>query len=1034
MLERIYSNHPLANVTMAVVLVMGLASFMLMPRERDPEINFNWINMTTILPGASAEDVERLITDPLEEAIGRLRDVRFVVSSSRENASNILIRFQELSEREFERRVADLRREVQAIVNDELPPEARDPNIIEVTSSNGFPTAIVLVVGQAQDDELRQLARRTRQDIERLPASDSILAQGLDDPELQVLFDPAALANRGLNATDLADAGAVNYQDVFAGRLRTTNGQWLVRSEGRFIDPEQLADLNLTAPDGGVVGFDEVARLKIGTSIPEERVTWQGQPAIMLSINKRAGANTLELIEDINGYINRVNPSLAETGKQLILADDQTIATREAIDVMRNNAVVGLLLVLVVCWLFLATRVALLVAGGLLVSVAGTFAVLAAFGFTLNITVLLGVVIVLGMLVDVSVVMIEALVYRLRQGEAAMEAAISALREVGVPLTASVFTTIAAFLPLMLLPGIVGKFMFVVPFVVTMGLLISLIQAFWILPTQMVHSQSRPIADDPKHWRVRFNRGVRRGYVRSLVHVLRYPLWYLGGAALFFVVALGAVATGQVRTDFFAQDPIRLFYVQVDMPGNVALEDTLAEVQRVEARVRERLEAGEARSLVSLAGVQFTDIEPLFGDQFGQVLVSLNSAKEGRTVDAVIDGMREHVTSMPTEGSISFLKLAGGPPTQLPVNVKVRADDFDELNRAVERVRDLVAGIEGTRDISDDRTPGRSELVLTPDREALARLGLPPTVLARLLRLHVDGEVVGFTREAGDRFELRVRADRDALNDPASVLNDPVVLPTGQSVHLGALVSVETGVAPGNIRHWNLRRAVTVEADIDAELTNTVEVNRLIREAWDGVQSEFPGTNLDFTGELDDIEESLDAMAVLFLLGLGLIYLILATQFQSYFQPMLILMTVPMAFTGVVFGLVISGNPLSLYTLYGIIALAGIAVNAAIVLIDAANQRLAVGMRPLHATIYAARRRVIPIFMTTATTIAGLMSLAVGLGGRSLLWGPVAITLVWGLTVSALLTLFVVPVLYRLFMRKSARVLASPDSHEVASK
>jgi len=265
MLERIYSNHPLANVTMAVVLVMGLASFMLMPRERDPEINFNWINMTTILPGASAEDVERLITDPLEEAIGRLRDVRFVVSSSRENASNILIRFQELSEREFERRVADLRREVQAIVNDELPPEARDPNIIEVTSSNGFPTAIVLVVGQAQDDELRQLARRTRQDIERLPASDSILAQGLDDPELQVLFDPAALANRGLNATDLADAGAANYQDVFAGRLRTTNGQWLVRSEGRFIDPEQLADLNLTAPDGGVVGFDEVARLKIGT-------------------------------------------------------------------------------------------------------------------------------------------------------------------------------------------------------------------------------------------------------------------------------------------------------------------------------------------------------------------------------------------------------------------------------------------------------------------------------------------------------------------------------------------------------------------------------------------------------------------------------------------------------------------------------------------------------------------------------------------------------------------------------------------------
>jgi multidrug efflux pump subunit AcrB len=1030
MLERIYANHPLANVTMAVAIVMGLAAFMLMPRERDPEINFNWINMTTILPGASAEDVERLVTNPLEEAIGRIRDVRFVVSSSRENASNILIRFQEISERDFDKRVSDLRREVQAIVNDELPPEARDPTILEVTSSNGFPTAIVLVVGQAQDESLRELARRTRQDIERLPATDSILAQALDDPELQILFDPAELANRGLNAADLANASAAHFQDTFAGRLRTDRGQWLVRSEGRFIDPARLAEMNLTTSDGGVVGFDEVARLQIGTSIPEERVSWQGRPAIMLSINKRAGANTLDLIADLNAYIDEVNPVLADTGQQLVLADDQTIATREAIDVMRNNALVGLVLVLVVCWLFLATRVALLVAGGLLVSVSGTFAVLSAFGFTLNITVLLGVVIVLGMLVDVSVVMVEALVHRLRQREAPMAAAISALREVGIPLTASVLTTIAAFLPLMLLPGIVGKFMFVVPFVVTVGLLISLLQAFWILPTQMVHSQVRPIADDPTHWRVRFNRGVRRGYVRALVRVLRRPLPYLGAAALAFVIALAAVIGGQVRTEFFAADPFRLFYVQVDMPGNVALEDTLAQVERVEARVREHLQPGEARSVVSLAGVQFTDIEPLFGDQFGQVLVSLNSAKDGRPVDEIVEGMREYVQATPGEASISFLQLSGGPPVQLPVNVKVRADDFGELNRAVERVRGIVAGIDGTRDISDDRTPGRSELVLTPDREALARLGLPPTVLSRLLRLHVDGEIVGFTREGGDRFELRVKADREPLADPARVLDDPIRLPSGQETNLGALVTMETGSAPGNIRHWNLRRAVTVEADIDPEVTNTVQVNRDIQAAWEEVRAEFPGTDLDFTGELDDINESLDSMAVLFLLGLGLIYLILATQFRSYFQPMLILLTVPMAFTGVVFGLLVSNNPLSLYTLYGVIALAGIAVNAAIVLIDAANQRLAVGMRPLHATIYAARRRVIPILMTTATTIAGLMSLAVGLGGRSLLWGPVAITLVWGLTVSALLTLFVVPVLYRLFMRNSDRILPAERSIE----
>jgi multidrug efflux pump subunit AcrB len=208
-----------------------------------------------------------------------------------------------------------------------------------------------------------------------------------------------------------------------------------------------------------------------------------------------------------------------------------------------------------------------------------------------------------------------------------------------------------------------------------------------------------------------------------------------------------------------------------------------------------------------------------------------------------------------------------------------------------------------------------------------------------------------------------------------------------------------------------------VEGDIDPEVTDTIRVNRELMERWNEISARFPGTDIDFSGELDDIQESLDAMFGLFLLGLGLIYLIIATQFRSYFQPLLILSTIPMAFTGVVIGLLLTGNPLSLYTLYGVIALTGIAVNSAIVLIDAANARIRAGMRPLHATIYAARRRVIPILMTASTTIAGLFSLAVGLGGESLIWGPVASSIVAGLGVATLLTLFMIPTLYRLFQR-----------------
>jgi multidrug efflux pump subunit AcrB len=286
-----------------------------------------------------------------------------------------------------------------------------------------------------------------------------------------------------------------------------------------------------------------------------------------------------------------------------------------------------------------------------------------------------------------------------------------------------------------------------------------------------------------------------------------------------------------------------------------------------------------------------------------------------------------------------------------------------------------------------------------------------------LLRLHVDGEIVAFMRDQGEKVELRVRGLRRGHEEIAAVLNDPIALPGGGITTFAALTRADTGKSRGLIRHYNLRRAITIEADLDEAVMDSVKANSLIDQGWAEIKTRYPTTDLVYSGALDDIQESLDAMLGLFLLGIGLIYLILATQFRSYFQPLLILSTVPMAFTGVVFGLLITGNPLSLYTLYGIIALTGIAVNSAIVLIDAANARIAAGMRPLHATVYAARRRVIPILMTTTTTIAGLFSLAVGLGGKSLLWGPVASSIVAGLTVATVLTLFIVPTLYRAFMR-----------------
>ncbi|HSJ80370.1 MAG TPA: efflux RND transporter permease subunit, partial [Thiobacillus sp.] len=972
---RFITNHPLANVSFAVILLLGVLGYLNMPREQDPEINFNWLVVNTVLPGASAEDVEKKVTDPLEEAIRTLPDIRFVSSTSRDNSSIILVRFRDVSERQFDKHVTDLRRLVQNKYNSDLPDDAREPDVQEITTSNGFPTAMVLLTGPANDERLRRTARQIKDDIERLPGVDRVMATGQGDPELRVEFSPAEAAARGLNAAQIADAVRAWFRDTFAGRARVGEDDWLVRVIGQQADADYLARLSVLSPQLGTpVPLSAVATVETARARPGSLASSNGQAAVILAVTKKSKVNTLNLVADINRAIAELEPALKAGGFSLMLFDDQTVPTRHAIGVMETNALIGLLVVLGLCWLFLGSRLALLVGLGIPFSLAGAFAILYAFDFTLSIPVLLGIVIALGMLVDDTVVITEAVYYRIARGADALPATLGAIREVGMPVLAAVATTIAAFMPLMLMPGIVGKFMLLVPLVVTLALLMSLAEAYWMMPAHVVGlglNFRQPTRMQAR--RERATHTLRVKYTRLLVKLMRHP-WISGLVVLtLFVGAVTLVATGAVRTQFFAFDPIRLFYVNVDMPSGSAIDVTLRETAKVEAVVRRHLDNGEARGVTSYAGVKWTDTEPLYGESYGQVSVSLNPHAEGmREVTQVVEAMRAEIEALPSPGTISFTQLSGGPPAAKAIKLRLRGDDVSELRTAAQELKQAVMQIDGTRDVTDDDLPGRPQLVLQLDAEALKSAGLDPATVARLVRLHTEGEIVTEMRDSGDKIEVRVRgatsnqsgSHQDGLADIQQLLADPVALPGGTTT-LGALVHADTRIGSGGIKHYNLKRAITIESDLDKTRIDTVAANAQIAAQWDAMEARYPNTRIDFSGELDDINESLDAMKMLFLFGVGLIYLILAAQFRSYWQPLLILLTVPMAFTGVVFGLFITQNPLSLYTLYGVIALTGIAVNSAIVLIDAANARLASGMGLLHATLYAARRRVVPIIITT---------------------------------------------------------------------
>jgi len=1034
--EKFFSNHVLANLFFMMVLTTGFLAFMQMPREQDPTINFNWIDITTVAPGMAAADVETQVTDILEDEIRDIADIKFVSSNSRESFSSVLVRFEDISERVFDKRVAELRRNITSAEAD-LPEEVLSPRIMEITTANAFPSATIVVSSEADDENLRRHAELIKTDLEQIQGVDSVLTIGLQNPELHVEFDPAHLEGIGISPVDVAETVSLYFRDLSAGSAAVGTQNWSVRIKGTDSDPAWLASLPIVTAQGEV-RLGDVADVTRSREKPRFLANLRGKPAVVLAINKKESSNTLDLVDRLNAYVDQRNTLADRTGVALLVADDQTEITRNALNIMQTNAALGLLFVMLVAWVFLGFRIAFFTSIGIPFILAGTFWLLQLMGQTLNVTVLLGVVISLGMLVDDAVVVVEGIYFRLQRGYDRMHATLDTLSEVAAPVTTAVLTTIAAFLPLMLLPGILGKFMMVIPLVVTTALAISLIEAFWMLPSHVLAARLN-FANPGRvqRMRVKFLHAIRLRYTRMLIRSMRHPKLLLTSIVMLFVLSVFAAFAGQtnpelarhpvfkhflVKTDFFASDPARLFYVSIEMPNGTPLTETMTNVSNLEVIVNRYLRDDEVRSVVSYAGRMFTETAPFIGDHYGQILVTLRPKTETmRPVGDVVDAMREEVLSFSGPNKVFFMEISGGPPTSKPISVKVRGDDIDQIRTAAQEVKQLLADAGFARDITDDDSPGLNELVLRIDTDAAQASGIIPEQIMRALRLMIDGEIVASMRDRGETLDVRVRAKPAELASVDQSLQISVPTPNGSRVPLSTLVEKTYQIGLGNIRHYDFRRTITVESEIDKEQIDTVAANDYLKSEWAKIQHNYPAVNLDFTGELDDIQESLNAIFSLMLFGVLLMYAILGTQFRSYFQPMLILATVPMAFTGVVAGLLITANPLSLFTLYGVVALAGIAVNAAIVLISAANQRVSQGMSVLHATLYAARRRVVPILITSLTTVAGLFSLASGLGGQSLIWGPVATAIVWGLVVSTALTLFVIPLLYRVFMGRDAR-------------
>lgn len=1013
-LPRLYDNHVLANLAYLLVLVLGVLAYPQLPKEQTPEASFNVVSINIPLPGAAAEDVVRLIVDPVERMLrSKIKDIKNVSSSAQSGSAAITVLFAEIKRPLYERRVVELRRELQAMARSELPTEAV-PDIFEANSSS--PDWFkVLVYGPGEDDNFRRQARQVQNDLQRLTGVMKVFTKGLEDPELHILFHPERLAGLGVDPEALADTVKAYFHDIAAGTINVDGHEWLVRLSGTENAAANLATLPIIAAKG-TVRLGELADITRTSKKVKLGARFRGQPAVVIMPLKQPGANTLELIDRIKAYIDARNLVSATTGVQLYLLIDKSDTIRDALAVMEEHAWSGMLLVLAVTWLMLGTRLSLLTTLAVPFSLAGVFLVLQLTGQSLNLSVLLGVVIVLGMLVDDAVVVIEAIGQQLRHQLKPLAATVAAMQEVWLPVTTSSLTTIASFLPLMLVGGFIGQTMGVVPQVVCLALLVSLVQALWILPAHAVASVK---LGDESPWRRALRNTLLKRYTQGLLWVLRAPKRSLLAVLAIFILAGTALNLGWVRFSYFPEQPDDGFIVTLEMPNGTLSEQTLAKLEEIERRVGTLFRPGELRASAIESGEVQINGKDLIGHQYGDIWFNMNLHSE-RDSAALIQRVRPMLKDI--TGTVGvWVEGYGKSPVGKAITLGLSGAAGSELDAAVAQLKTILAAIPSVHDVRLDMIEGLPELRLRLDSDAIQRAGLNPGTVIRTVQLFADGEVVANFSDQGEPVGVRVRAAESNERDIAALLRHTLVRPDGSSVPLGQLLVASQIIGPAIINHNDYKQVLTLQADLDKQKNDTLAVNKLIKARWQAVQDRYPNVQVNFGGEMDAVYESLNQLGQQFILGIGLIFLIVGAQFRSYGLPCLVLLKVPMAFAGVVLGLLVSHQPISLYTLYGAVALAGIAVNSAILMFSAAHERLAAGMGVVHAAVYAARRRMQPILITSLTTLVGLLPLALANDRTATLWQPVASAIVWGVGFSTILTLFIVPLLYRLAMGLALR-------------
>ncbi len=1001
---------------MLIILIVGIYSYIVLPREATPDITIPIVLVVTPYEGVSSGDIESLITHPIERKLKGLKDVEELRSVSAEGSSMITIEF--TPDVDIDNALQWVRDKVDQAKGD-LPKDLEnDPSILEINLSE-FPILLVAVSGAVDENVLKKVGEELEDRIEQVTGVLDVVVTGGREREIRVEFDPDRLFAYRISLSEVIRAIQQENVNIPGGSIDIGEGKYLLRIPGEFTDPDEIDNLVLTERDGRIIYFKDVAQIVDSFEDRTSRARLNAKQSVTLAIKKRTGANIIEVADQIFALLKMADEQIPP-GIDVAVTLNQSKDIRRMVGELENNIITGLILVVSVLFLFLGLRNSIFVALAIPFSMLISFAVLQLMGITLNNVVLFSLILALGMLVDNAIVIVENVYRHMSEGHSGVTAAKIATSEVGWPIISSTLTTLCAFFPLMFWPGIIGEFMQYLPLTLIITLTASLLVALVINPTLCGHFMSLGKKTKQKE---RKPSKVVDSYSKCLQFALMNRFLVVGASiSLLIGIVITYFFLGHGTELFPDMEPNRAF-VEIKAPEgtNLAASNELA--TKVEAFA---LEEADARFVITEVGISGSDRGGGDSVQSNLSKVTLDFLdRDDRQEDSrdVLDRLRQRVGPM-AGAEFKVARQEEGPPTGPPVSVEISGEEIRVLDRLVSQSKQLIKDVSGLVDLKDDLSKAKPEIRIDVDREKASLLQLSTAEVSEMVKAAISGTKLGVYREGEDEYDIIARMPEHRRTSVADIENLLVPAIDGSPVPLSTIADIKLSTGFGAIRHIDQKRVVTISADTFGRNSNEVlsEVQQRLADL------DLPaGYQINYSGEQEDQQESTVFLSKAFIGAILLIMLVLITQFNSVLQTLIVMTSVVLSLTGVFLGLMITSTPFGIImTGIGVISLAGVVVNNAIVLIDYINQLVREGMELNTALLRAGVVRFRPVLLTAVTTILGLLPMAIGvsfdfktftweIGGESAdWWGPMAVAVIFGLAFATLLTLVVVPVLYSL--------------------